>query len=254
MTCRPSTPRCPLPARSLATLALFAGLVLGGQAAGYVPEGSLFPQGGLSDDQETQMPGVIAPDGDPTDTPRDPMMEGEPADDHFSNGDATSVPSPARASLDDVRYGSDGLPPQVNSARDALLKAARSGDIEALRPIFDGQRVAPIVAPFEQVQDAVAHLRLQSGDARGQEILAILLELLEGGHVMVGEGSTRTFVWPYFAEVPLGELEAPHMVELYRILTSIDVEEVERQGRYTFFRVGIAPDGRVRYFSAGEVE
>ena len=131
-------------------------------------------------------------------------------------------------------------------------KTART--IDALRPIFGGQRVAPIVAPFQAVPDAVAHLRLQSGDPDGREILAILLELLEGGHVKVGEGSTQTFVWPYFAEVPLNELKPQHMVELYRILTSIDVEELERQGRYTFFRVGIAADGRVRYFSAGEVE
>ncbi len=61
-------------------------------------------------------------------------------------------------------------------------------------------------------------------------------------------------MWPYFAEVPLTALEPPHMVDVYRILTSVDVEEIQRQGRYTFYRVGIAADGRVRYFSAGDIE
>ncbi|MEO1102805.1 MAG: hypothetical protein AAFW98_03575, partial [Pseudomonadota bacterium] len=114
-------------------------------------------------------------------------------------------------------------------------------------------RIAPIVTGFERVDDPVAHLRLQSGDDDGQEILAILVELLEAGHVAV-EDITTTYVWPYFAEVPLGTLKAPHKVELYRILTAIDVEEMERLGHYTFFRVGIAEDGRVRYFSAGPLE
>ncbi|MEM7695345.1 MAG: hypothetical protein AAF318_12910 [Pseudomonadota bacterium] len=184
-----------------------------------------------------------------------PTINAPDGDDHTEE-DATDVPAPppARASLADVRYGADGLPGAVASARNALMEAARAGEIEALRPVFDAQRAPPIVTPYENVPDAVAHLKRQSGDAAGREILAILLELLEGGHVAVGEGSARTFVWPYFAEVPIGELKPRHFVELYRILTSIDVEEMERLGQYTFFRVGISADGRVRYFSAGPLE
>ena len=45
-----------------------------------------------------------------------------------------------------------------------------------------------------------------------------------------------------------------HYVELYRVLTAVDVEEMVRLKRYTFFRVGIAPDGRIRYLSAGDIE
>ena len=102
------------------------------------------------------------------------------------------------------------------------------------------------------VDDPVAFLKMQSGDEEGHEILAILTEVLETGHVYIE--SDGTYVWPYFAEVPLHEMKPPHLVELYRILTSVDVEEMERMGRYTFFRAGIGKDGRLRYFTAGDLD
>lgn len=166
--------------------------------------------------------------------------------------EAMDVPPP-KASLSDVEWGLDTVPPAVRRTHASLLRAAKTGDIEALRPIFGQWEVPPIVA-YDVVEDPVAHLKMQSGDDEGREILAILAELLESGHVMVGEEPRGTYVWPYFAEVPLEELSDPHYVDLYRILTAIDVEEIERQGRYTFFRVGIEENGRLRYFSAGEME
>ncbi|WMS42523.1 hypothetical protein RDV64_21060 [Acuticoccus sp. MNP-M23] len=179
---------------------------------------------------------------------------GEEFDGHSADYDATHVPREPRAGLADLRTGETDLPPAVAAARTALLAAAMSGEIDALREIFASQRVAPIVGGYGDMPAAVEALRLQSGDDEGREILAILAEILESGHVAVGKGSTLTYVWPYFAEVPLDALEPPHMVDVYRILTSADVEEIQRQGRYTFYRVGIAPDGRVRYFSAGDIE
>jgi hypothetical protein len=52
--------------------------------------------------------------------------------------------------------------------------------------------------------------------------------------------------------VPIGELTPPQRVELYRILTAIDVEELERLGSYVFYRIGIRPDGTLRYIVAGD--
>ena len=183
-----------------------------------------------------------------------PADDEDPTDPHSGENDAIAAPAATEATLADVRYGADGLPAPVAATRSALIEAARSGDIEALRPIFRAQRGAPIVAGFDQVEDPVESLKLQSGDPEGREILAILLELLEAGHVHVGGEKAGTYVWPYFAEVPLTELAPKHYVELYRILTAIDVEELERVGGYTFFRVGISADGRVRYFTADALE
>lgn len=228
---------------------LWVALTLGAPPAGaYVPDDA--PLGTPSE------PGGPVGPGDSL-SPLVPDVEGadeafEPVD-HLHDDEATSMPAP-RAGLGDIARGASALPEPVAKARAELLDVARSGDIERLRPIFERQRVAPIVSDFDTVDDAVDSLRIQSGDAEGREILAILSELLESGYVVIGEGSTTTYVWPYFAEVPLNVLTPPHYVELYRVLTAIDVEEMARLGRYTFFRVGIAPDGRVRYFSAGDIE
>lgn len=180
--------------------------------------------------------------------------EEEAFDPHDAPSDAIAVPAPARAGVEDIRYDVHGLPPAVAETRRRLIEAARTGDVEALRPLFESQRTPPLVANFSLVDDPVAHVRNQSGDAQGREILAILIELLEAGYVRLGPEEGGTYVWPYFAEVPLGELGPRHYVEVYRILTSIDVEELERIGAYTFFRIGIAHDGRIRYFSAGLME
>ncbi|WP_075219967.1 hypothetical protein [Acuticoccus yangtzensis] len=173
-------------------------------------------------------------------------------DPHSADRDANFMPSPSRAAVSDIKWGDSDLPPPVLAMRDSLIKAARTGEIDALRPIFAGQTLPPIVSTYVDVEDEVDFLRHESGDAEGREILAILLEILETGHVRLEEDGT--YVWPYFAEVPLEELQPEHYVELYRILTSIDVEEMQRMGRYTFFRVGISDDGRLRYFTAGDIE
>jgi hypothetical protein len=153
--------------------------------------------------------------------------------------------------LADVRYGEDELPEAVRSARRALLAAAATGEIATLHDVF-GEHGTPLVA-FGEVDDAVEHLKLQSGDAEGREILAILSEILETGWVLAHPGGSQaTYVWPYFAEVPIGELTPPQRVELYRILTAIDVEELERLGSYVFYRIGIRPDGTLRYIVAGD--
>ena len=43
-------------------------------------------------------------------------------------------------------------------------------------------------------------------------------------------------------------------MELYRVLTAVDVEDLMREGSYGFFRIGISPEGRLRYFTASEIE
>lgn len=187
-------------------------------------------------------PGIL-PNND-EDAPEDPAALAVPEE-------ATDVP-PARATLGEVRYGAEDLPPAVAATRERLMEAARSGDIEALRPIFEAQRRPPLVAGTEIVDDPVDELKTQSGDEAGREILAILLEVLETGHVHIA--ADGVYVWPYFAEVPIRSLGARQYVELYRLLTSLDVEELQRIGFYSFYRVGIAEDGSVRYFTAGELE
>ena len=183
-----------------------------------------------------------------------PSFDEDEEDLHTPADEAIDVPAPARAGIADVKYGDDGLPDAVADRRHRLIAAAKTGDIEALRPVFEDQSAPPIVSTTGDAGDPVDFLRRQSGDEDGREILAILLELLESGHVAITEGPVTTYVWPYFAEVPLADLLPPHYVELYRVLTAVDVEEMQREGRYLFFRVGISEDGRLRYLTAGDLE
>lgn len=176
------------------------------------------------------------------------------ADPHSGDVDTTAMPPVSGFNSGDIRYGSTALPDAVAATRTALMNAARSGDINALRPIFAKQRAAPVVLLDHVVDDAVDHLQLQSGDADGVEILALLLEILESGYVRDETGPRPSYVWPFFALVPLPELSPSQRVDVYRLLTSIDVEEMQLIGSYTFFRVVIGEDGAVRYFTAGQWE
>jgi hypothetical protein len=70
-------------------------------------------------------------------------------------------------------------------------------------------------------------------------------------HVQPGT-SDELYVWPYFAQVPLEALTPSQLVELFTLVTAADYEDMRSYGSYTFFRVGIAPDGRWLFFLAGD--
>lgn len=156
--------------------------------------------------------------------------------------------------LDANRIGHDPalLPEPVRKTWQALVDAARSGDIEALQPLIDAQPEPPVFT-FGEIGDPIDHLRSLSGDPEGREILAILLEVLEIGYVRVAQGTeNEMFIWPYFADIPLERLTPEQIVELFTILTAGDYQDMLSYGAYIFFRVGISPDGRWHFFVAGD--
>lgn len=151
-----------------------------------------------------------------------------------------------------IHYGVEGLPKPVARLRDQILEAARSGDVEKLRPVLESNEMPPTLS-LTRIDDPIDFLKASSGDEEGRELLAILSEILEAGWVHVDEGTPQEmYVWPYFARYPLDKLSPPQEVELYRILTAADVEEMRRFGAYIFYRVGIGPDGTWHYFVAGD--
>ena len=151
-----------------------------------------------------------------------------------------------------VYPGEDGLPDAVRETRRKLIEAARSGEMEKLRAVAAEQREPPSVA-FDDVGDPIDYLKSLASDAGGREILAILLEVLEADHVHLDAGGAEEiYLWPYFAAYPLEALTPPQLVELFTLLASAEYEEMRSYGAYTFFRVGIAPDGTWRFFLAGD--
>ena len=152
----------------------------------------------------------------------------------------------------DIRRGDEGLPDAVRATRQKLIEAARSGDMEMLRAVAAEQPEPPSTA-FDDVGDPIDYLKSLASDVGGREILAILLEVLEAGHVHVDAGGAEEmYLWPYFAAYPLEALTPPQLVELFTLLASAEYEEMRSYGAYTFFRVGIGPDGTWHFFLAGD--
>lgn len=158
----------------------------------------------------------------------------------------------ARSAADlEINYGTTKLPAPVAEMREAILAAARSGNIEELRYAFELNELKPELGP-EPVGDPVAYWKKISGDGEGREILAVLAELLDAGYVTLPLGrdleNNRIYVWPYFAEVPLAKLTPAQQVELLRLVPPAAAKEMIGVGKYTYWRLAIGADGTWHFF------
>ncbi|MQT14030.1 hypothetical protein [Segnochrobactrum spirostomi] len=196
-------------------------------------------------------PGAVEPGPASPDAPSPDVAPQSEEPDEGANAPAGRPQDPNKP-IPEIHYGADGLPPAVAKTRQALLDAAKTGDIGKLKDVIAANKVAPSFGK-EKPADPVAYLKSQSGDPEGREVLAILTDLLETGWVHINVGKPdEMYVWPYFAEVPIEKLTPPQLVELYRILTATDVEEMRAYDEYLFFKVGIAPDGTWKFFKVAD--
>ena len=162
----------------------------------------------------------------------------------------TSIPTHP---IPEVVYNLDRLPEPVRRMHDLLVEACKTGDIEKLRPLLDTGEDGTQLSLGGIDGDPIAFLRELSGDKEGSEILAILEEVLSAGYVHMDAGTpNEMYVWPYFFAVPLDKLTPPQKVELFKIITAGDYEEMKTYGSYIFYRVGITPEGRWSFFVAGD--
>jgi hypothetical protein len=151
-----------------------------------------------------------------------------------------------------VFYGDADLPAPVKELRQKLLAAIKSGDLEALRPIITANGETPELSGGDS-DDPIATLKLLAGDPQGREILAIMEDVLEAGYVHVDVGTPQeAYVWPYFARYPLNKLTGPQMVELFRLITAGDFQDMQDKGVYSFYRLSISPDGKWESFEDGD--
>ncbi len=146
-----------------------------------------------------------------------------------------------------------GLTFAARRMHELLLEAVQSGDIEKLRPyIGDGENMT--LLSFGGVEgDPIEFLKSLSGDGEGYEIMAILQDVLQAGFVKLQtDPENEIFVWPYFHSLPIDKLTPAQRVDLYRVVTHGDYEDMKGFGAYNFYRVGITPDGRWQFFVAGD--
>ena len=131
---------------------------------------------------------------------------------------------------------------QVDAGHEALL-----GRMMALAPKLALEQGC---GPYPQGGFRIV---VNTGDEGGQEILAILEEVLEAGYVHLDAGTpSELYVWPYFFAVPLERLTPAQRVELFKIVTAGDYDDMKSYGAYIFYRVGINPEGRWQFFVAGD--
>ncbi len=155
--------------------------------------------------------------------------------------------------LPEIIKNLDRLPEPVRRMHDLILEAAKSGVIEQLRPLIGiGEDVTQLSFGGAEA-DPIAFLKGLSGDPDGQEILAILEEVLSAGYVHLDAGTANElYVWPYFFAIPLDKLDPRQRVEMFKIVTAGDYEDMKAFGAYIFYRVGITPEGRWAFFVAGD--
>lgn len=153
----------------------------------------------------------------------------------------------------EVMYDFAKAPEAVRKMREKLVEAASSGDPEKLRALLSEGAEPTALALGSDNGDPIATIKSVSGDPDGIEVLAIMMDVLNAGFVHVNAGtSDDAYVWPYFAEKPLNTLTPREKVELLRIVTAGDYENMLDAGNYNFFRIGIAPDGKWKFFTAGD--
>lgn len=250
MTTMQLQPRRFLPGRSIATL---SGVLLLGAL-------SLSPASALSELPQESVPEQPAvttvPLPPPIANPRNPAAgEQAPAggDDQTAPAEAPPGEDGETVELPEIIYDLSRLPEPVRTLHDKLVEIAKSGDIEALRPHIATGDESTMLSLGDGGEDPIALLKGFSGDGQGYEILAILEEVLEAGFVHLEEGTDgELYVWPYFFAVPIESLKGPQLVELFRLVTAGDYEDMKNYGAYIFYRVGITPEGKWAFFVAGD--
>lgn len=188
-----------------------------------------------------------------SDEPGDPAVPDEPAvpDDQTAPDDGSQIDP--NAPLPEIFYDLAKLPQPVRQKHQAIVDACKTGDVEKLRPLLDTGDNGTQLSFGGVDGDPITYLKELSGDDGGQEILAILEEVLSAGYVHLDAGTpNEMYVWPYFIAIPLDRLTAAQRVELFKIVTAGDYEDMKNYGSYIFYRVGITPEGKWSFFVAGD--
>jgi hypothetical protein len=154
------------------------------------------------------------------------------------------------ASIPEIITDLSRLPAPVARTRDRILTAARSGDLKQLAALVN--EAMPVFS-FTDEKDPIAFWKANYPDSDGIEVLSIATMILELGFVRVDEGTRQEmYVWPYFVRMSLAALTPPQRVELFRIVTGADYRDMLAFGAYSFYRVGIGPDGAWHFFVTGD--
>lgn len=237
---------------------------------------AVLPASALSEIKREEMPSPTSPPADDTESPNavpmpDPIETPRPSTDQPASPEDSQPPAqldpeaPAEDGgiarphinpdepLPEVIYDLEKLPEPVRRMRELIVEACKSGDIQKLRSLVGTGDSATQLSLTDVEGDPIDFLKSLSGDTEGQEILAIMEEVMNAGYVHLDAGTPQElYVWPYFFALPLDKLDARQRVELFKIVTAGDYEDMKQFGTYIFYRVGITPEGKWAFFVAGD--
>jgi hypothetical protein len=165
----------------------------------------------------------------------------------YAQNETPKAPPSGTSQASEVLYDFNALPDPVKRMLQQIAEAAQSGEIENMRPVLESNELKPMVT-IAYVEDPIGYWKKQSADGSGRDILASMLNALSSGFVKVGQGQDEMFVWPYFAEMDLSKLTPAQEVELYRIVPPSLAVPMKKEGKYSYYRLGISPNGVWHYF------
>ena len=187
-----------------------------------------------------------------SETPKAAKDAPKPAQPDQPAAPSSNAPEDEQKPLPDIITDMSKLPAPVQAMRQRILDAVLSGDPEKLRTAIEVNETPPAFS-FGEQGDPIAAMKKQSNDGEGREIMAILAEVLEAGALHVDKGTPQEiFIWPYFAQYPLEKLTPPQIIDLFRIVTAYEFNEMKEFGAYNFYRAGISPDGVWHFFITGD--
>nr|WP_321979883.1 hypothetical protein [uncultured Cohaesibacter sp.] len=163
-------------------------------------------------------------------------------------GGKTYSSSPAQGPV--ILRDLGALPSPVWRMAKAIFEASQEDSLDAMRMAIEMNEMPPSFgAAAASNNDPVAQLRSLSQSGEDEEILNALFDTLNSGFVHVGLNTPyEAYVWPYFAHYPISSLDAAQREELRQLLPLDAYEQTMQSGQYSYFILGISPDGVWQYF------
>lgn len=139
------------------------------------------------------------------------------------------------------------LPASVQTMREAILEAARKGDLSELRYAMELNEMPPMIGPLD-AGEPLAYLAKVSADGKGAEAMARLSLLLEAPSALVKDKDGAVmYVWPYLAVAGLKDASTADRVELFRLAPPAEAKAMLEKGEYSGWRLGISGAGIWHY-------
>ena len=145
------------------------------------------------------------------------------------------------------------LPELVITTRHDIIETAQFGNMNPMLEIVDRNEIWPVpdFGPDANYENAPIHSWVaQSQQTEGRYILAQMIEILSLPYAIkpLTQG-VDLYIWPYFAEADLSYPCTEDMIDLLKIVTPTEYNNIRKTGKYTGYQLAIGTDGTWHYFA-----